>query len=138
MKNLWGDRFFNPKTKKWSSTQEEGAKRGFIQFVLDPIFQVFDAVMNVKKEETQKLMDRLKIKLPSEEKDLEGKALMKVFMRSKLLLFSSLLIKLVQSGSRYGSRNFLEFEEILIFCLPQKLVVVFAVNRKWEFLRICN
>lgn len=40
MKNLWGDRFFDPKTKKWSSTQTDGAKRGFSQFVLDPIFKV--------------------------------------------------------------------------------------------------
>lgn len=40
MKNLWGDRFFDLKTKKWSSQQSEGSKRGFNQFVLDPIFKV--------------------------------------------------------------------------------------------------
>lgn len=28
MKNLWGDRYFNPKTKKWTTTSEDGAKRG--------------------------------------------------------------------------------------------------------------
>lgn len=81
MKNLWGDRFFNLKTKKWSNTQDADSKRGFCQFVLDPIFKVFDAVMNVKKDETAKLMERLNIKLSVEEKDLEGKALMKSFMR---------------------------------------------------------
>ncbi|KAI6222808.1 Elongation factor 2 [Aphelenchoides besseyi] len=84
MKNLWGDRFFNMKTKKWTSTQEDGAVRGFCQFVLDPIFKVFDAVMNVKKDETAKLIEKLNIKLPSDEKDLEGKALMKVLMRKWL------------------------------------------------------
>lgn len=81
MKNLWGDRFFNLKTKKWSSTQDAESKRGFCQFVLDPIFKVFDAVMNIKKDETAKLLERLNIKLAPEEKDLEGKALMKSFMR---------------------------------------------------------
>jgi elongation factor 2 len=81
MKILWGDRFFNPKTKKWSSSQDADSKRGFCQFVLDPIFKVFDAIMNVKKDEVAKLIDRLNIKLAAEEKDLEGKALMKVFVR---------------------------------------------------------
>ena len=48
MRNLWGDRFFNPKTKKWTSSQEDGSKRGFVQFVLDPIYKVFEAVMQVR------------------------------------------------------------------------------------------
>lgn len=78
MHNLWGDRFFNLKTKKWSSTQDADSKRGFVQFVLDPIFKVFDAVMNVKKDEVTKLLAKLNIKLANDEKDLEGKPLMKV------------------------------------------------------------
>lgn len=81
MKNLWGDRFFNAKTKKWTSQQEPDSNRGFCQFVLDPIFKVFDAVMNVKKEETSKLIDKLGIKLGGDEKDLEGKPLLKAIMR---------------------------------------------------------
>ncbi|KAF1593243.1 UNVERIFIED_CONTAM: Elongation factor 2, partial [Eudyptes robustus] len=84
MKNLWGDRFFNQKTKKWSNSQEDGAERGFSKFVLAPIFKVFDAIMNIKKDEVAKLITQLNIKLPAEEKDLEGKALMKVFMRKWL------------------------------------------------------
>ncbi|KAI6197710.1 Tr-type G domain-containing protein [Aphelenchoides besseyi] len=80
MKNLWGDRFFNMKTKKWTSSQEDGAVRGFCQFVLDPIFKVFDAVMNVKKDETAKLIEKLNIKLPSDEKDLERKVLMRKWL----------------------------------------------------------
>ena len=78
MRNLWGDRFFNLKTKKWSSAQDADSRRGFVQFVLDPIFKVFDAVMNVKKDETAKLLEKLGVKLGSDEKDLEGKPLMKV------------------------------------------------------------
>ncbi|KRY68628.1 Elongation factor 2 [Trichinella pseudospiralis] len=81
MKNLWGDRYFNPKTKKWTSTSSEGSKRGFNQFVLDPIFKVFDAVMNMKKEETATLLEKLNVKLPADERDLEGKPLLKAIMR---------------------------------------------------------
>jgi len=79
MKNLWGDRYFNPGSKKWSTTPENSAvKRGFCQFVLEPIFKVFDCVMNVKKDETVKLLDKLNIKLPADERELESKPLLKV------------------------------------------------------------
>jgi elongation factor 2 len=91
MKNLWGDRFFNSKTKKWSSSQDEGSKRGFVQFVLEPIFKVFEVVMQVKKEECTKLIEKLGIKMTSEEKDLEGKPLLKVVMRKWLAAGDTLL-----------------------------------------------
>ena len=42
MKRLWGDQFFNAKEKKWSKTFAEGYTRGFNQFILDPIFKVFN------------------------------------------------------------------------------------------------
>ena len=38
--------------------------------------------MHVKKDETAKLLEKLQIKLPAEERDLEGKPLMKVRARS--------------------------------------------------------
>jgi elongation factor 2 len=91
MKNLWGDRYFNPKTKKWTNTPEEGAKRGFSQFVLDPIYKVFDCVMNVKKDETEKLIEKLGIKLAVEEKDLESKPLLKAIMKKWLPAGDTLL-----------------------------------------------
>ena len=48
MARLWGENYFNPKTKKWT-TQGAGLERAFNMFVLDPIFKLFDAIMNVKK-----------------------------------------------------------------------------------------
>eukprot|EP00045_Choanoeca_perplexa_P008884 m.83698 g.83698 ORF g.83698 m.83698 type:complete len:841 (+) comp14657_c0_seq1:104-2626(+) len=91
MKRLWGDQFFNPKTRKWNKSGGDGFIRGFNMFVLDPIFKVFDAVMNFKKEETAKLIEKLGIKLPVEERDLEGKPLMKVMMRRWLPAGDALL-----------------------------------------------
>ena len=78
MKRLWGDNFYNPKEKKWNKTGGPGYVRGFCQFILDPIYMVFDAVMNFKKEMTEKLITKLGVKLVGDEKDLEGKPLMKV------------------------------------------------------------
>merc|ERR1711962_1178022 len=45
---------------------------------------LFDAIMNFKKEEAEKLLGTLKIKLAAEDRDKEGKALMKVVMRTWL------------------------------------------------------
>nr|KAF6369071.1 hypothetical protein mMyoMyo1_010476 [Myotis myotis] len=52
MKKLWGDRYFDPA----------------------------NAIMNFKKEETGKLIEKLDIKLDSEDKDKEGKSLLKAVM----------------------------------------------------------
>jgi len=92
MKKLWGESFFNPKTKKWSKIKDADNKRSFCMYVLDPIYMVFDAIMNFKKEQTEKLLTKLttasgkmvKDVLKQEEKEMEGKPLMKAVMRNWL------------------------------------------------------
>jgi len=86
MKKLWGENFFNPKTKKWAKSKADDNTRSFCMYVLDPIYKMFDAIMNFKKEETDKLLDRLdlKAKMKHEELCLEGKPLMKAVMRNWL------------------------------------------------------
>merc|ERR1712168_538932 len=92
MNKLWGENFFNAKTKKWSKTKDADNKRSFCMYVLDPIYMVFDAIMNFKKEQTEKLLGKLttatgklvKDVLKTEEKELEGKPLMKCVMRNWL------------------------------------------------------
>lgn len=53
--------------------------------------QVFDAIMNFKKEETAKLIEKLDIKLDSEDKEKEGKPLLKAVMRRWLPAGEALL-----------------------------------------------
>uniref|UniRef100_A0A8C7K3Y6 Eukaryotic translation elongation factor 2b n=1 Tax=Oncorhynchus kisutch TaxID=8019 RepID=A0A8C7K3Y6_ONCKI len=95
MKKLWGERFFDPATGKFSksATGPDGKKlpRTFSQLVLDPIFKVFDAIMNFKKEETAKLIEKLDIKLDNEDKEKEGKPLLKAVMRRWLPAGEALL-----------------------------------------------
>jgi len=91
MKNLWGERYFDPASKKWTNGGDGKSKRGFCQFVLDPIYKVFDCVMNVKKDDTVKLLEKLSIKLPPEERDLESKQLLKAVMRRWLPAGDTLL-----------------------------------------------
>jgi len=99
MSKLWGDNFFNPKTKKWTTKGEDAdgkpLERAFNMFILDPIFRIFDSVMNFKKEETAKIVEKLEIPLTSDERDLEGKALLKVIMRKFLPAGDALLEMIV-------------------------------------------
>ncbi|EMR66122.1 putative elongation factor 2 protein [Eutypa lata UCREL1] len=94
MERLWGDNYFNPKTKKWTTKSNHEGKeleRAFNQFILDPIFKIFSAVMNFKKEETKTLLEKLELKLPSGEADKEGKQLLKSVMKAFLPAADSLL-----------------------------------------------
>ena len=100
MLKLWGDNFFNPATKKWTTVPSNGAngkplERAFNSFVLDPIFKIFDAVMNFKKDVISSMLEKLDIKLAQDERELEGKPLLKVVMRKFLPAGDSLLEMIV-------------------------------------------
>lgn len=94
MKRFWGDNFYNAAEKKWSTSRGDGYVRGFCQFVLDPIFKVFSAIMNFRKEEYLKLIEKLNVKIATDDKDklIEGgKPLLKVVMKSWLPAGDTLL-----------------------------------------------
>ncbi|AGO13289.1 AaceriAFR142Cp [[Ashbya] aceris (nom. inval.)] len=95
MDRLWGDSYFNPKTKKWTNKDRDAdgkpLERAFNMFVLDPIFRLFAAIMNFKKDEIPVLLEKLEISLKSDERDLEGKALLKIVMRKFLPAADALL-----------------------------------------------
>ncbi|KAF1827427.1 P-loop containing nucleoside triphosphate hydrolase protein [Dissoconium aciculare CBS 342.82] len=98
MERLWGESYFNPHTKKWTKVSTHEGKpleRAFNQFCLDPIFRIFDSVMNFKKDAVETLLTKLEIKLASDEKDLEGKQLLKVVMRKFLPAADALLEMMV-------------------------------------------
>ncbi|CAR27982.1 hypothetical protein ZYGR_0N04700 [Zygosaccharomyces rouxii] len=99
MEKLWGDSYFNPKTKKWTNkdTDADGKplERAFNMFVLDPIFRLFAAIMNFKKDEIPVLLEKLEINLKADEKDLEGKALLKVVMKKFLPAADALMEMIV-------------------------------------------
>jgi len=69
-------------------------ERAFNQFILDPIFRIFAAVMNFKKEEIPILLEKLAIRLKSDEMTLEGKALLTVIMW-KFLPAADALIEMI-------------------------------------------
>jgi elongation factor 2 len=91
MNRLWGENYYNPATKKWAKRADEGYKRAFVMFVLEPIYKVFNAIMNYNKEETAKLLEKLNIVLKGDDKEKDGKNLLKVVMRTWLPAGDALL-----------------------------------------------
>eukprot|EP01097_Dermamoeba_algensis_P003897 TRINITY_DN2635_c0_g3_i1.p1 TRINITY_DN2635_c0_g3~~TRINITY_DN2635_c0_g3_i1.p1 ORF type:complete len:841 (+),score=238.78 TRINITY_DN2635_c0_g3_i1:108-2630(+) len=96
---LWGDNWYDPESKKWKTKNQTDSgkplKRAFCQFVLDPIYKLFDAVMNNKKDVFEKMITTLKIKLEGDEKEQVGKILLKTVMRKFLPAADALLEMMV-------------------------------------------
>jgi len=81
MEKLWGDNFFDPTTKKWTKKPTGAAtcKRGFVQFIYEPIKTIIESAINDNKEKLFGLCDKLGIssKIKADDRELVGKPLMK-------------------------------------------------------------
>jgi elongation factor 2 len=99
MPRLWGENFFDAAAKKWTNkpVSQDGKplKRSFCQFILEPITQLFKAIMNGEKEKFEKMIKQLNINLKSDEKENEGKPLLKIVMKKFLPAAEALLEMLV-------------------------------------------
>lgn len=99
MGRLWGDNYFDPEDKKWKSknTSNSGKPlpRAFCQFILEPIYQLCKAIMDVDKEKINKMTTSLQINLATEDWDNQGKQLLKVVMRKWLPAAEAILEMIV-------------------------------------------
>lgn len=77
LKRLWGDQFYNAKKKTWTTVEVEGSKRGFCQYILDPIIAMHKSILG-GDDKWATMAEKLGIPLSAEDKKLEGKALLKV------------------------------------------------------------
>lgn len=97
---LWGDSFFDAKNKKWIRTETnsdgERVRRAFCQFCLDPIYQIFDAVMTEKKDKVDKMLKSLNVNITTEEREQVPKKLVKTIMMKFLPAAETLLQMIVQ------------------------------------------
>jgi len=85
IKRLWGDSYFKKDGGKWTNKPDGGKnKRGFCAFIMDPIMQLFDAIMTEKDEKVVKMLKTLGVVLKGEERDLKGKPLLKRVMQKWL------------------------------------------------------
>merc|ERR1711935_470187 len=81
MDKLWGENFFDQKAKKWKnhsrSDDDKELKRAFVSFIMEPVIRLCRATMNGEAEKIDKMLTNLEIKLSNEERQLQGKHLMK-------------------------------------------------------------
>ena len=81
MEKLWGDNFFDAKAKKWKNhaNADDGGtlKRAFVGFMMEPVIRLCRATMNGEMEKVDKMLINLEITLKTEERQLQGKHLMK-------------------------------------------------------------
>jgi len=82
-RRLWGDMYFNSKTRKFSKKPPHGsAQRSFIEFILEPIYKVFAQVVGDVDTSLPMLCDELGIRLTKEESRLNVRPLLRlVFQR---------------------------------------------------------
>ncbi|CAM0957870.1 unnamed protein product [Alopecurus aequalis] len=86
MKRLWGENFFDPETKKWTSkhTGSVTCKRGFVRFCYEPIKLIINTCMNDQKDKLWPLLQKLGLTMTNDEKGLTGEALMRHVMQKWL------------------------------------------------------
>lgn len=99
MQRLWGDNFFNPHKKIWTKTKDADSERGFNQFILKPIYGLFETVLASDNAELKikldKMLQTLGVELKGEDKDLIGKPLLKRIMQLWLPAGDTLLEMIV-------------------------------------------
>jgi len=96
---LWGDNYFDQEGKKWTtkgvSTSGQPLSRAFCKFILEPISQVFKASMNADNEKLEKYLKVIGITLNAEERQKQGKHLLKTIMQKWLPADEALLEMMV-------------------------------------------
>jgi len=81
MKKFWGDNYFNPTDKKFTTNSDNGKggelPRCFVQFIMRSVIQLTRSLMEGNKEVYEKMMNNIGLVLKGDEKDYQGKALFK-------------------------------------------------------------
>lgn len=78
-KRLWGDIFFNPRSRKFTrKAQEERARRSFVHFVLEPIYKLYSHTISESPEDLKRTLAELGISLKPSQLRANAKDLLKM------------------------------------------------------------
>lgn len=94
-RKLWGDNFFDPAKKGWSTTgyTEDGKKldRSFVQYILKPIIRLSNNIVDGNLEPVWAMVEKAGLKLKAEEKELRGKDLFRAVFKKWINAAEALL-----------------------------------------------
>jgi U5 small nuclear ribonucleoprotein component len=78
-KRLWGDVFFNPGSRKFTrKAVEDGAKRAFVHFVLEPIYKLYSHTISESPQDLSETLKPLGIHLRPAQYKTDAKVLLKL------------------------------------------------------------
>jgi 116 kDa U5 small nuclear ribonucleoprotein component len=78
-RRLWGDIFFNPRKRSFTrKAVEEGAKRSFVNFVLEPIYKLYSHTISESPEDLKDTLATLGIVLKPSQYKMDAKVLLKL------------------------------------------------------------
>ncbi|XP_033639605.1 116 kDa U5 small nuclear ribonucleoprotein component-like [Asterias rubens] len=78
-KRLWGDIYFNPKTRKFTKKSPVStAQRSFVEFILEPMYKLFAQVVGDVDSTLPGVLDELGIHLTKEEMKMNIRPLLKL------------------------------------------------------------
>ncbi|CAF1672829.1 unnamed protein product, partial [Adineta ricciae] len=85
---LWGESYYSSMNKKWLSYEQsrstDDAKRGFTQFILQPLYQILNACAELNMSEVRTILSKIDIKIPADKLDetlLDSKTIMSNVMK---------------------------------------------------------
>ncbi|KAJ5753856.1 uncharacterized protein N7511_008009 [Penicillium nucicola] len=74
---LWGDIFFNPKSRKFTRKGvEENSKRSFVKFVLEPIYKLYSHTLSESPEDLKKTLASVGVTLKPSQLKSDAKELL--------------------------------------------------------------
>lgn len=96
-RRLWGDIYFNSKTRKFTKKPpHSSALRSFVEFILEPLYKLFAQVVGDVDETLLRLVDELSIKLSKTEMKLNIRPLLRLICSRFLGDFNGLTDMCVQ------------------------------------------
>ncbi|OJJ46317.1 hypothetical protein ASPZODRAFT_142931 [Penicilliopsis zonata CBS 506.65] len=76
-RRLWGDIFFNPRSRKFSRKgMEENSQRSFVKFVLEPVYKLYSHTMSESPQDLKETLASVGINLKSSELKSDAKTLL--------------------------------------------------------------
>ncbi|XP_057673685.1 116 kDa U5 small nuclear ribonucleoprotein component [Corythoichthys intestinalis] len=110
-KRLWGDIYFNPKTRKFTKkAPTSNSQRSFVEFVLEPLYKILSQVVGDVDTSLPRVLDELGVHLSKEELKLNIRPLLRLVCNRFFGEFTGLVDMCVQHipSPQDGARNKIE------------------------------
>lgn len=88
---MWGDHFYETSTKKWSTTQTKDSIRGFNQYILNVIQQIYDKSMVNDKTGLTTFLGKIDVKLSVDDLELNDRLLFGIALKRMMPIGETLM-----------------------------------------------